>query len=574
MSDLFVRELVQNALIGLLEEAAIFCARSAYSPFINELPDIAYALFDANGCLVAHTSASPLHSSALICMLPEVLKDYPLETLREADFFLNNDPFRGGIHPTDVGTFQPIFFEGRLVFIFCAMMFSADLGGMVSGGTPATATEVFHEGLLLPPVKLYDQGKPVDAAHKIIAANSRLPEPVFGDFRAVMAAGTVVASRINELIRRYGFDEINQTCQELMNYSERFVRQAIERVPNGSYRGTYPIGDDGVFPDKTYEAVVTITIEGSNCRIDCTGTSLQAAGAINSSYSQSLSAAVFALQCLVNCNAPLNAGFYKPLEFVFPTGTMVNPKFPGAANARMATCMAMIDAMSMAFFECYPERIVAPSGISSTYSVTGKDPKTDKLWGFHDVVRGPWGGRFSKDGIDAVPALFSSFSNYAHSIESYEQENPVLYRKFGLEVDSAGAGKFRGGCGLVKEVKFLTDVVLSVRAVDRYLNPPLGIAGGKPARRGYWFVNRGQSNEKELPSKRDRMNLRAGETLTLVTHGGGGYGDPLQRDPQRVAKDVKEGLVSIEGAASDYGVVIDAAGTVDSTATQRLRAIR
>ena len=572
MRDPFLREIVQNALMTIADEAGVFGARSAYSPFVNSGTTIALALFDAKARILAHSGEGGMHVSALQCMLPEMLKDHPIESLAEGDVIVVNDHFRGGIHPTDVGVFRPIFWQGRPAFFYGAMMIVSDLGGMSTGGLPANSTEIFHEGLVIPPVKLYVAGKPNPDVHALIASNSRTPARVLGDIRALVIGGNLAMSRLLELVGKYGYELVLETIDEVLNHSEALMRHEIERIKDGVYKGSYIIEEDGVVPNKTYMVRVTVTIEGAKCRMDFTGTDPQARGPINSSYSQSLSAATMAMRYLIDADVPLNEGFYRPLEVSLPLGTLVNPKYPAAANLRLATVQPMLDAVNQALAPACPAKTVAASGQPHVFTLSGRDPETGEGWSLLDLQYGSMGARASKDGIDAMPHILFPAPGYWRNMESYEVDYPVEYIDFRFIPDSAGPGKYRGGAGIVKEVRFLTEGQLTARGTGRCAIPPEGVAGGKSGLGGGWILNRGRPNEESLPLKKTNIHVNAGDTLTMLVSGGGGFGDPFDRDPQLVAKDVKAGIVTLEGAARQYGVIIDrATGTVDTAATQRLR---
>ncbi len=381
-------------------------------------------------------------------------------------------------------------------------------------------------------------------------------------------------TRLGELVEKYGYDEVSAMIDEVLDYSERLTRQAIERMPDGVYRGSYVIEEDGIEPDKTYTVAATITIDGSRCRMDFTGTDPQARGAINSSCSQSISGAVFTLRCFLDIDVPMNEGFYRPIELVLPPGTLVNPKYPAACNVRLATVQAMVESINQALAPAFPQKEMAASGAPHVYTVSGRYPDTNQMWSMLDLQFAPMGGRADRDGVDALSHPVLGFPGYWGSIESYEWQYPVLYRRFRFEPDSGGPGKWRGGCGLVKELKFLTDAELTVRAVDRCKLPPQGVAGGKPGKGGGWILNPGRSDEEELPLKKTNVHVHEGDTLVMLVSGGGGFGDPATRDPDSVAADVRSGIVTPEATARDYGAVIDSTGAVDTPPPRRACARR
>lgn len=551
-------EVVRNALAMVAEEAGIAAARSASSPFVSQASAIACAVFDAKGRLVVQTAGGMLHVSALQVMLPEIWKSHPAETLREGDAIILNDPFRGGIHPTDVGAFRPIFHDGKPVFYCGAMMIVSDLGGLSAGGLPANATETFHEGIVLPPLKFFAEGARVAEVESLLQANSRTPQRIVGDIEALVIGGNIAAARMAVLIERYGMPRLDAIIEDLFDHAERMTRHGIAAIPDGTYRGAYAIEEDGVETGRDFRVEVTVTVAGDSCRFDFTGTSPQARGAINSSYSQSLSGAVFALRCYLDPEIPLNEGFYRCLDIELPLGTLVNPRHPAACNLRMATVQAMIDAISFALSGAYPQHAAAAAGLVSTVTAHGKQLDGTTSWSFLDVFFGIGGGRAGADGADGSPFIIYGASNYDRNIESYELEFPMVYQEYRLVPDSGGPGRWRGGCGLVKTVEFQVDSEITVRGTDRYIVPPQGADGGMPGKPGAWVLNQGREGEVHLPPKRTNHRIRAGDTLTMVVAGGGGLGDPRDRARDLVRRDVEEGYVSAASARDDYGLDIGA----------------
>ncbi len=573
MLDPVLCEIVKNALLMVAQEAGIRAARSAGSTFVSQSAEVACALFDAEGRVIAQTEFGQMHISALRSMLQAVLEDHPPKTLRDGDVLVTNDPFRGGIHPTDVGAFRPIFHDGKAAFYCGVMMIVSDLGGMSAGGLPANATECFQEGLMIPPSKLYDAGELDVGLARMIRANSRTPGKLAADIDALAAGGNVAAVRMGELIAKYGYERFKAIIEELLDYSERLVRLGIAEIPDGVYRGSYTIEDDGVEMAKSHTVVATVTIDGSDFRVDFTGTGPQARGPINSSYSQSLSCVLFVLRCFLDPDIPMNEGLYRPIHAHFPEGTLVNVSYPAACNLRLATGQAIIDSLFHAFAQIYPDKTMGGAATVHTVNAHGLQIGGEKMYSMLDIIMGACGGRPGKDGVDGIPFIFFASGGYDRNVEAYEWQNPVRYHRYQLLPDSAGPGEFRGGSGMIKEIEFLTEAQLTVRATDRCRIKPQGVAGGQVGRGGDWILNRGQADEIVLPAKKTNHRINAGDILTYSVPGGGGFGDPFTRDPERVAADVYAGLVTVGEADRAYGVVIDpATGAVDAAATAARRA--
>ena len=410
----------------------------------------------------------------------------------------------------------------------------SDRGGISAGGLPANATECFHEGLMIPPIKLYDAGKLDLALASMVRANSRTPDKISTDIDALAAGGNVAARRMAEMIAKYGYARLTAIIEELLDYSERLVRQSIEKIPDGIYQGSYDVEEDGIDDDKTHHVEVTITVAGSNCTLDFTGTGHQARGAINCSSSQALSCLLFTLRCYFEPNIPMNEGLYRPIDVVFPPGSLVNPLYPAACNLRLAVGQAVIDAINAALAPIRPDLAMGASSTVNTVTAHGKHPHSDRMWSMLDINMGPGGARAGLDADDGLPMLMHGSSGYERNIEGYEIQYPVLYRSVRFAPDSGGAGKWRGSNGIIREIEFLTEAQLTVRATDRCLIPPRGAAGGKAGLGGVWVLNKGAPNEIKLPSKKTNHRIRAGDVLTAMASGGGGYGDPCERDPDRV----------------------------------------
>ena len=565
-------EIIKNALGAAAEEMGVAVVRGAYSTLIKEGGDATSAVFDSEGRLVAQSRGAPLmHLSSLRPSLLELFVDFPRDSMQDGDVYIFNDPYRGGIHSNDIMLFRPVFLDGKLTFFTTALVHVADVGGMSAGGLPANATEMYHEGLILPPVKLHDAGKPDEGVIKIIGANSRTPEKVLGDIYALLAAANVGAVRLAALAERYGREDLLHACGDLMDYSERRMRLEIEKIPAGVCEGSFVIDDDGIDPEKSYTVRTTLRIEGSTLQADFSGTDAQSKGPINAAYSQSMSGVLFALRCFVDPTIPMNDGCYRPIEVNLPRGTLVNPNPPAACNSRMATVMAIVEAMVQAFSKHYPERAVAASSNVHVYTMNG-ERKPRRVWTFMDAQHGGVGARSSSDGLDATGPLIFGGSRGFHTIEAFEMEYPVRFERFEYWRDSGGAGRYRGGLGIRREVRLLEDGQLTGRATDRCRFPPPGVFGGEAGAGGGWVVNMDAEDEAVLAPKVTGYLLRAGDSVTMLTSGGGGVGPPWEREARDVVDDVRDGRVSVEAARERYGVVI-AASTfeIDETATAELR---
>jgi N-methylhydantoinase B len=571
VDDAITGEIIRSGLLVAAEEASVVVVRSSHSTFIQEGADACAAILDAAGQLVAQSTATSLmHGASLRSSLPALLEESPLDSMGPGDVFALNDPYRGGIHANDILVFRPVFGDGRVVFFAGTLIHVADLGGNAVAGLAALATDTFAEGLLLPPVHLYRNGEPVDDVLGIIARNSRAPDKVTGDVRALVAGVNVIARRLEELVERFGTTTVGRFVRDSIDDAEQRVRDDLRRLPAGTYHGAFEIDGDGVDPDREFEVNVAVTTRDGSIDVDFDGTSPQARGTINSSFSQTLSGVVYAVRCFVDPTIPMNEGCFRPLHTRLPGGTLVNPNPPAACGGRIMTVAAAVEAILHALAEARPDHAVGASALIHVFSLSGVDaggaPWLNLFYEF-----GGLGARAGSDGPDATGAFFLGGRSVLPQIEPLEAQYPLVVRSSRLWVDSGGAGEWRGGLGVETVIELLTPAVVTVRGARMDLPPP-GARDGRPGRAGTFAVARHDGTADVLPAKAANVEIAAGERFVLRTSGGGGLGPPERRDPHRVLADVLAGRVSAEDAASDYAVVLDGSGTsIDQPATDRLR---
>jgi N-methylhydantoinase B len=571
VDDAITGEIIRSGLAAAAEEASVVVVRSSHSTFIQEGADACAAILDAGGQLVAQSTATSLmHGASLRSSLPSLLEDHPLDSMQPGDVFALNDPYRGGIHANDIVVFRPIFYEGGVVFFAGTLIHVADLGGNAVAGLASLATDTFAEGLLLPPVHLYRNGRPASGVLGIIARNSRAPDKVMGDVRALVAGVNVIARRVEELLERFDTTTVERFVRASIDDAERRVREDLRRLPAGTYRGAFDIDGDGVDPDRAFEVKVAVTVQDGGIEVDFDGTSPQARGTINSSFSQTLSGVVYAVRCFVDSTIPMNEGCFRPLHTRLPGGTLVNPDPPAACGGRIMTVAAAVEAILQALAEPRPDHAVGASALIHVFSLSGVDAGgTPWLNLFYEF--GGLGARAGSDGPDATGAFFLGGRSVLPQVEPLEAQYPMVVRSSRLWVDSGGAGTWRGGLGVETVIELLTPAAVTVRGARMDMPPP-GARGGRPGQAGSFAVERRDGTTDLLPPKAANVEIAAGERFVLRTSGGGGLGPPERRDPERVLADVLAGRVSAEGAARDYGVVLDGSGTsIDHAATVRLR---
>jgi N-methylhydantoinase B len=549
-------EVIRNGLLVAVEEASRVVVRSAHSTFIQEGADAAAALLDTAGQLIAQSTATSLmHSSSLRCTLPAVLDVFPLEQMHAGDVFAVNDPYLGGIHANDVLVFRPVFAAGRPHFFAATLVHVADLGGAVAGGLSSLASDTFAEGMALPPVRLYAAGESNDDVWRILGSNSRTPSKVLGDIHALVAGTYVLGASIEQMQQRFGIEQLSTFIADHLDATERQTRAELASLHAGRFTGSFVIDSDGVSADTRYTVSVTVEVgvdadgEGG-IRLDFDGTSPQSPGAINASTSQTISGIVFAVRCLIDPSIPMNEGCFRPLDIHLPRGTLVNPNPPAACGGRLVTVAAAVEAVLAALSPSRPDRAVAASGLIHVYTLGGRQPDGSG-WVTLLYEFGGIGARAGSDGPDANGAYFLGGRSVIPQIEPLETAYPLLVHSSKLRPDSGGAGAWRGGLGAEMDIELLSDAVLTVRG-DRMDLPPPGRDGGESGQPGFNRVLRRDGRLDELATKQINIPLRSGDRFLLGTSGGGGLGPAAQRDPQRVAEDVRQGRVTAEAATGHY----------------------
>ncbi|MFC9977298.1 hydantoinase B/oxoprolinase family protein [Spirillospora sp. NPDC127200] len=529
-------EILRNALCVAAEEASIVVVRSAYSTFIVEGADAAAAILDARGRLVAHSlSTALIQCASLRSALPYVLKAHPAATMRPGDVFVLNDVYQGGIHANDLLVLRPVFAgDGAPAYFTGTLIHVADLSGLSAGGMASDATDVFLEGLQLPPVRIATADGPADDLVRVLAANSRTPDKLVGDLRALIAGANVAARRLEEIIAEHTPDGLARGVAGYLAHTERRMREGLAALPAGTHRGEYAL-DDG------HTVRVAVTADGAGSLVvDFDGTDEQVPLPVNSGFSQTHGGVMYAVRCFVDPALPMNEGCFAPVEVRTPPGTLVHctPPFPG--GGRFGTVAAAEEAIFAALTGAGGSASgVAASGILQAFSISG----VRRPWLHMSFDLGGSGARADHDGADATGALFGGGRNIVPQAEPIEARLPVRVEEVSLIPDSGGAGRHRGGLGTRTVIRMLEDARVDTRG-DRLHRPPPGAAGGAPGRAGGYYRERADGTREPLGSKATRQPLAAGEALVVETSGGGGHGDPARRDPAAVRRDRAEGRVT------------------------------
>ena len=564
-------EVIRNRLDGIAAEIQSTLLRSAYSVILKEGEDCSAGLFNPRGEIIAQSTALPQHMAAFIPAMARLLQAFPAEQAREGDIYAMNDPHDGGTHLPDVIVARPVMAGGSLVGFAVCLAHQEDMGGKVPGSMSTDATEIFQEGLILPPLKLYDAGELNETLTAVIQRNVRLPDLVLGDLGAQVSAVTVGGRRLQELFEEYGLENCHRYLDHLLDYAEALTRSCIQAIPDGTYRFTDYMDNDGIRTEVRIPIAVTVTVTGSDIRVDFTGTSAQVAGPINAPWSGGAGSAYFAVRCVTDPDIPNNQGCYRPVEVVIPKGTLLNPYHPAPVAIRAHTLKRAADAVLGALVQAVPERVpAAPAGSISCVSFGGVDPRDGARFGLTDIVAGGGGARPLGDGVEVVDTDVSNCMNIP--AEAVEMAYPLRVRSYRLRVDSGGPGRHRGGSGTERVLEATRgEIVCSYRS-ERHFIPAWGLFGGHPGALWQTEVVRSDGAVEPVPSKQ-AFTLREGDALRMLTGGGGGHGLPLERAPEKVLGDVRDGKVSAEAAHAVYGVVVvDGARRVDREETARVRA--
>jgi N-methylhydantoinase B len=568
IADPIAFELFKNAIFSIADEMALTVVRTTYSGVLKDNMDFSTALADADGKLVAQGLTLPGHLGSIPTALESIMRQFG-DNMGPGDIFIMNDPFDGGMHLPDIFVIKPLFVDGIRVAFAATVCHHTDVGGRVPGSNASDSTEVYAEGLRIAPMKMYEAGRRNDTLFTFIEKNVRVPVKVFGDLRAQLAACHIAERQFLELVEGHGADIVRLYMQEVIDYAERLTRAAVAKLPDGVYHFEDWIDDDGIDVGKPIRLFVTLTKTGDSLSADWTGSSPQVKGAINNTLSYTKAATYCAIRSVLPPGIPNNEGVFRAIEVIAPPGTIANVVLPGATAARGLTGFRMVDCCFGALAMMVPDQVFAASdGGNTGISIGGYDADR-KPFIYVDFTCGTWGGRPFADGLDGNSNMFANMAST--SVEITEAEQPIQILAYEFMADRAGAGKYRGGTPYRRDYRFLeAEAILQVRS-DRRTIRPYGLYGGHPGKPSSNYLNPDDENQP-LESKLT-MTIRRGEVFRHELAGAGGWGDPLEREPQAVLKDVRNELISLAAAADDYGVVIDThTWTIDEAATERCRA--
>jgi N-methylhydantoinase B len=565
-------EVLKASLSGIVQEMQNSLFRTGFSTIVRESQDASCALMNANGDVVAQHVVLPLHIGAFPACTAAVIDVFG-GSIAQGDAFIINHPYHGGSpHAPDIAVITPVFVGGEL-FGFCgSIAHKSDIGGPVPGSCSGQAREIFNEGLHLPAVRYQSAYRTNGDIERLIGANSRTPELVLGDIRGQLGADRLGEKRLAELVAKFGKRDILACFDRLLEMSEAKLKAAIAEWDDGRFEAERFVDDDGVDLEQPVRIHVVIEKRADALHFDFSGSADQTKGPANIRPPLVQAACAYALISLVDPNMYVSSGLIRGFTMTARDGSVLNPRFPAPVNTYNPTIHALVDAIFDAMSHVVPSKVRADGSGSRSIILGGRNTYTGKGYVQYEIIAGGAGARAGKDGASGITVNQSNAK--IAPVEIIESEFPTRLTRFELIVDSGGAGEFRGGLGIRREYLNLADARFSIRSM-KHLIPPNGCAGGGNGRPGDLWINPDSRAAKRLPTRYADYPLRAGDIFRLDTPGGGGHGDPLARDAERVLADVREGLVSREAAERDYGVVLEPAArswVIDRTATQARRA--
>ncbi|RUW76593.1 hydantoinase B/oxoprolinase family protein [Mesorhizobium sp. M2A.F.Ca.ET.067.02.1.1] len=541
-------EMIRNALTGICDEMYVAIMRSAYSTNIKERRDHSTAIFDIRGRTIVQGESLPLLLASMHGLVEVVLKKYGAEAIKPGDMFISNDPYVGrGSHLPDIAAVMPIFTDGRLVAFVADIAHHADVGGMVPGSMAGGMTEIYQEGLRIPPLRIMRDHKIDDNVMDLVLLNVRVPHERRGDYNAQFAANLLGARRMEEFFRRWTLEQFEQGAEAILNAVARRIRSGISELPDGKYVFEDHVDDDGA-GTTAIPIKVEVAIKGDEIFFDFAGSSAQVTGNINVTTSGLEASVLYALKVLVDPDGPTNSGMMDPVTITAPEGSIVNARFPAATAARAQTCQRIIDVVLGALAQAAPQLVIAASnGSNTSCSFSGIAPD-GKHYVYMETIGGGAGARAYKDGTDGVQAHVTNTSNLP--IEALEREYPLLIERYEFVENSGGAGKWRGGLGLRRVYRPIGHTCHFSGQGERFVYQPWGLFGGKPGRAGRLSLVHDNGKIIQVPGKLTGLQIPDSARLEVETPGAGGYGNPAERNSASIEQDTKSGKISPEISAN------------------------
>ena len=571
MTDVATVEIIRNRMESITREMCTTIRQTAYSPTMYSGGDYSAAIFDGVGNLVSLSTKIPLHIMPILHEVQHGLRKFTGD-MCEGDIFITNSPYHGSTHLPDVNVFIPIFIESQLMFFTATRAHWTDIGGMTPGSISGAATEIFQEGLQFPLLRLGRRGHLDQNVLDFIAANVRLPREALGDMRAQVAACHTGQRHVFELVEKYGVETVSQACGALLTGTEARVRRLIRELPDTTVSHVEYLDNDGISLDPI-RLKVALTVRGDEILVDFDGSSPQVTGPINSPESVSAGMAYVGIKAFLDPTGPVNHGLIKPITVICPRGTVVNPTAPAATGGFTEVAYNIADLVLVALADIDPTRTCAWGSATSNHQyVAGHDAGRNERFIYYDYQPGGCGATAIGDGVGTTRDLASGFTQL-QSIEIIESRFPVKIRRHEIRRDSAGPGKWRGGWGHIRDVQVYGENCSISVIGEHAIFPPSGLVGGRPGAAQRWSLIADESETALSPfgAKVGRRELPRECVVRVMTAGGGGFGDPLERDAELVAADVRLGYISRDAASRYYGVALTETGVVDRERTRVAR---
>jgi N-methylhydantoinase B len=555
--DPFTLEIISEQLIAAAEESFIAFGRTSQSPIIYEVLDYACAITDANGDLIAQANGVPGFIGTLTFAVKAIIDKFGHHGMHAGDVFITNDPYTGGgQHLSDVALIAPIFFGDRLVAFSVNKAHWTEVGGMAAGSWTTDSTEIYQEGLQFPAILLYERGVPIQSLIDLIAANVRTPERTLGDLHAGIASLHTAERRVLQICERYGLELLDASVAAILDYGETLARHGLARLPKGTFFAEDWMDDDGL-SDEPIHVCVTVTISDEEFIADFTGSAAQVRGPINCTRTRLHSACRAIFKAITDPHTPANDGWFRPLRVICPEGTVFTAQRPAPVSTYWETGAYAVDLLWHALFPVLPDRLTAGHSLSVCGTIISGTDEEGKPFILVEPQAGGWGAGATKDGESGM-VVVGDGETYIMPVEVCESRYPLLVDQFTFNLQSAGAGQYRGGFGLVRDYRILSQSAQLTTTFGRHRFLPWGAAGGEAGSpNGVAVIPDAASEPAVWKGKLARYPLRRGDVARLVTGVGGGYGDPASRHPEAVRQDVHNEFLSVEQAREIYGVILD-----------------
>jgi N-methylhydantoinase B len=546
-------EVIRHKLDGIANEMETTLLRSSFSSIVKEGMDASASLFTLEGETLAQALAVPVHLATMIPMIRRILETFPLETMHEGDIYTMNDPYLGGTHLPDIAMIMPVFHDGRPIALTCCITHHQDVGGMAPGSIPTNSTEIFQEGLRIPPLKFREGNRVNETLIALLRQNVRIPDTFMGDLYAQVAACTVGAARLGTLAESVGQRELLAVFKELLDRSEQLTRDSLRAIAPGTYRYVDFMDNDGLNLDDRIRIEVAVTVKDGEMHCDFTGTSPQVQGPFNCVASGTLAAACWAIRALTDPSIPTNGGCFRPIHLHLPQGSILNPTAPAAVCSRTSTIKRVATAIVGAFREAIPDRVPADPGSECIMFVIGGRHADGAPFVMGEVIVAGAGAGRAEDGTDVIDTDATNSTNMP--VEAIEAEFPLRIHRYGVRRDSGGPGRQRGGLGCVRVYEVLDGPLTLTHRGERHYCPAKGVDGGQAGAPAVTRILRAGGAEEVVPSK-IVTTLHRGDRVIIESAGGGGWGDPRTRAREALEADLRSGKVSDEAARRVYGCAI------------------